>query len=124
MLDERAWVCVSDETLTGLCSGNRGALCPHDLFMSSCKIKTEAGSHRDAVDRPSVGLVMDAQMSDAGNTGEGCSYCWPKRLPPAVGWPQKANYKRCSSGVFNLLDNSDPKLPLSRTVPVSSLEML
>lgn len=67
---------ASDEMLTGLCSGNRGALCLHDLFMSSCKIKTVAGSHGDAVDRltlsgPGVELVMDAQLLDAVNTGEG-----------------------------------------------------
>lgn len=83
---------VSDETLTGLCSGNREALCPHVLFMSSCKIKTEAGSHRDAVDRPSVGLLTDAQLSDTVNTGKGCSYHQPNRMPPAVWWPRKAIY--------------------------------
>lgn len=88
MRDERAWVCVSDEMLTGLCSGNREALCPHVLFMSSCKIKTEAGSHGDAVDRPSVGLLTDAQLSDTVNTREG----WPNRMPPAVWWPRKDKY--------------------------------
>lgn len=90
MRDQCAWVCVSDETLTGLCSGNSEALCPHVLFMSSCKIKTEAGSHGDAVDRPSV--LIDAQLSDTVNTGEGYSYRWPIRMPPADWWPRKANY--------------------------------
>lgn len=89
---------MSDEMLTGLCSGNRGALCLHDLFMSSCKIKTVAGSHGDAVDRlalsgPSVELVMDAQLLDTDD--------W---------WPQKATIINAESVIVTVLKSKSGPL--------------